>query len=274
MMREPRLGIITNNPNAVFQRSVILGIDEVAAENGCTTAVRTYERHSEQELSGLSDLDGLLVISNALPDAQLRSIYASGKPISLVSHQVAETSIPVVMSNNVQGIAELVRHLVRCQRRDLVFIRGLMDQNDGYERELSFRQELIRCKLYVPESHFLRGDFSPHLAAESVRQMIAQGAHFDAIVASDYVMAIAALDVLRSAGVSVPGDVSVVGFGDGPQAEQAGLTTVAANISELGRCAARQLIRQIKGLRISGVTMLNVKLIVRNTSGDETASVR
>lgn len=266
-MKEPRLGIITNNPDAVFQRSVIVGIEEVAAENGCLTVVQKYDRHSEQALPGLADVDGLLVISNALPDSLLQAIYASGKPISLVSHQVAETSIPVVMSNNVQGISELVRHLVRCQRRDVVFIRGLMDQSDGQERELSFRQELVRCKLNVPESHFLHGDFSPQRAVESVRQLIEQRSRFDAVVASDYMMAIAAIGVLRSAGLSVPEDVSVVGFGDGLEAELAGLTTVAANISELGRCAARQLIRQIRGLRISGVTMLNVKLIVRDTCG-------
>src|SRR5258708_10246599 len=271
-MKDSRLGIITNNPDAVFQRSVIMGIEEVAAECEYATVVQAYERHSEQALPGLADLDGLLVISNALPDDLLRHIYESRKPISLVSHQVADLSIPVVMSNNVQGIAELVRHLVRCQRRDLVFIRGLMDQNDGQERELSLRQEFVRCKLNVPESHFLRGDFTPEVAAESVKRVLEQGLNFDAIVASDYVMAIAAIEVLRSAGISVPGDVSVVGFGDGPEAELAWLTTVAANITELGRCAARQLIRQIKGLRISGVTMLSVKLIVRESCGCKVAT--
>jgi DNA-binding LacI/PurR family transcriptional regulator len=58
----------------------------------------------------------------------------------------------------------------------------------------------------------------------------------------------------------------VVGFGDAPEAEAAGLTVVAADVIEQGRRTARQLISQIEGQRISGVTVLQVRLIVRDTS--------
>jgi DNA-binding LacI/PurR family transcriptional regulator len=60
--------------------------------------------------------------------------------------------------------------------------------------------------------------------------------------------------------------VAVVGFGDGPEAAQAGLTTVAADITELGRRAARQLIGQIEGLRIRGLTLLSTELIEREST--------
>jgi len=174
----------------------------------------------------------------------------------------------VVVSNNQQGMTQLVHHLVkRCQRSNLVFIRGLTGQTDAQERELAFRQELIRYDLRVPPEHYLQGDFSPAIAAESLKGLLAQGARFDAIVACDYIMAIEAVNVLRQSGVKVPEDVSVVGFGDNKEAETAGLTTVAANIMELGGCAARQLISQIKGLRISGVTMLSVRMMMRQTCG-------
>jgi DNA-binding LacI/PurR family transcriptional regulator len=95
--------------------------------------------------------------------------------------------------------------------------------------------------------------------------LIRRGERFDGVVVSDYVMAIAAVKTLRAAGITVPGDVSVVGFGDAPEAEAAGLTTVAAAITELGACAARQLIAQINGLRISGMTTLSVRLAIRET---------
>jgi LacI family transcriptional regulator len=195
-----------------------------------------------------------------------------GKPISLVCHQVPGSSIPMVMSNNVQGIAALFKHLVvRCQRRKPVFIRGLMSQNDGREREIAFRQELIRHTIHMPETHFVRGDFDPNVAAESFRAFLRTSSPFDGILASDYIMAIAAIKVLREAGIRVPEDVSVVGFGDGLEAEAAGLTTVAASIVELGARATRQLISQIKGIRISGTTMLSVRMIVRQSCGYQVA---
>ncbi|MCC7449839.1 MAG: substrate-binding domain-containing protein [Anaerolineae bacterium] len=266
-----RLGVITNNQQEVFQRGVIAGIQQVASEHGYSVTIDSYAEdpaHPKPITLNPSDVDGVLAIANAAPDDLLRTLYRMGKPVSLVSHQSPDLPIPVVLSNNTQGIAELVRHLVtRCTRRDLVFIRGLMDQRDGRQREAAFQQELLRYNLRVPEHRFLRGDFSPAVAADSLRRLIAAGDRFDGIVVSDYVMAIAAVDVLRTAGINVPGDVSVVGFGDDTEAEMAGLTTVAANITELGGCAARQLISQIKGLRISGVTLINVRLIPRQTCG-------
>ncbi len=270
-MNTAKLGVITNNQHEVFQRAVIAGIQQVAAQNGYEIVVDSCAEDPEHARSitlDLADVAGVLVIANVAPNDFLRQAHRMGKPISLVCHHVPDTPIPSVVSNNDQGIAELVKHLVtRCQRRRLVFIRGLMDQNDGTQRAMAFRQELMRYSLYVPESRFLRGDFSPEIAAASVRELIKEGEPFDSVVASDYMMAIAAVDVLRAAGITVPQDISVVGFGDGPEAEAAGLTTVAASVTGLGSCAARQLISQVNGLRISGVTRLSVQLVVRETCG-------
>ena len=101
----------------------------------------------------------------------------------------------------------------------------------------------------------------------SVRRLLDGGRDFDAIVSADYVMGIAAVDTLRQYGMHVPDDVCVVGFGDAPEADAAGLTTVAADIVEQGRRAARQLISQHHGTRITGVTVLSVQLLVRQTCG-------
>ena len=78
-------------------------------------------------------------------------------------------------------------------------------------------------------------------------------------------MAIAAMQTLLDAGIKIPEEVCVVGFGDGPEAAAAGLTTVGVDIEKLGICAARQLIGQIHDLRIRGVTLLNTSIVPRKT---------
>jgi LacI family transcriptional regulator len=265
-MAKNLLGIVTNDPHDVFQSAVIAGIRKVANEHHYDLAIYTNPEASGEPIP--SRVDGLLVIANVLSNDMLRHLYEQRKPLSLVSHRVPDTPIPVVLSNNQQGISELVQHLVkRCNRTRMVFIRGLMDQADAQERELAFRQEMIRFNLRVPPHHFLRGDFSPDVAAASIKALLRRKPDFDSVVASDYPMAIAAVQALREAGLSVPQQVSVVGFGDNADAEAAGLTTLAATVNELGACAARQLISQIRGARISGVTMLAVRLVIRETCG-------
>ncbi|MBZ0307066.1 MAG: substrate-binding domain-containing protein, partial [Anaerolineae bacterium] len=183
-------------------------------------------------------------------------------------HRIPHLPIPVVISNNIQGISELVRHLViRCQRRKIVFIRGIQGQVDAYEREDAFRRDLLRHNLDIPDSYFLEGEFSPGTAALAIREFLKTGAAFDAVLSADYLMAIAAKETLEAQHIRIPEQVSVVGFGDAPEAEKYGLTTVAADVRELGRRAAYQLISQMNGLAIRGVTTLSVELVIRKSCG-------
>ncbi len=258
------IGIITNSPTDVFQRDVIAGASAVAAQNDCAIDVITA---GDPYFSELPPFGGLLVIANVLADDRLAQLHQSGLPISLVSHHVANLAIPAVAPNNEQGIAILVEHLVvACQRRRIVFIQGDMNQSDGIQRDSAFRQEIMRYNLDLPPAFFLRGDFVPGVGAASVAQLVAERRDFDAVLGSDYLMALGAVEALTAAGLRVPDEISVAGFGDAPEAEAAGLTTVAADVVDLGRRAARQLIGQMRGMKIRGQTLLSAELCERNTS--------
>lgn len=269
-MNYGKLGIITNNQYGVFQRNVVAGVREVAEQRGYDLLIDSFAEdaaHPRPITLDYTAVAGVCVLADAAPVDLLHAMFAAGTPLSLVSHQVPELPIPVVMTDNAEGIAELMRHLVKdCGRTNLVFISGLRGQWDADERESAFVRELMRYNLTVPPEHFIRGDFSPDIAADSLAHLLRVGARFDAVIAADYLMGIAAVDTLRAAGHTVPDDVSVVGFGDAPESEMMGLTTVAADVVERGRRAARQVFSQIDGLRIRGVTVLSVRLVVRDTS--------
>ena len=268
-LRQPTLGIITNNRHNVFQRNVIAGIEDVAGQKGYGVVVDSFAEDPARPGSVTLDyraMAGVLVIADAAPHDLLQQIDAAGVPLVLVSHQVPGLPIPSIVLDNAQGIAALIKHVVEhCGRRKLAFVQGLMSQRDAIERDAAFRWEQMRYNLAVPPARFLRGDFISEVAAASVRALLQADRDFDAIVAADYVMAITIVEMLREAGIRVPQDVCVVGFGDAPEAEAAGLTTVAADVGEQGRRAARQLLSVIDGHRTRGVTVLSVRLIVRDT---------
>ena len=265
----PLIGVITNTQHDVFQRRVIMGIEEIAHARGYAVLVDAYADNPpphQQITLDYHAVAGVLSIANATPTDLLRRMCQEGVPISLVSHYVPELPIPAVITDNAAGMEALVRHVVvECQRQRLVYIRGLAGQLDSAERETAFYHAMMRHNLAVPKAHLLRGDFNPKTAKAALQTLLAQGTDFDAVIAADYLMGIAAVETLRAAGLHVPEDVAVVGFGDGPEAEEAGLTTVAADVVEQGRRAARQLISQIEGLRITGTTVLSVHLVVRQT---------
>lgn len=264
------LGVITNNRHDVFQRNVIAGIEAVAAHHHYNVVVESIAEdpaHPRPLSFDMAHLDGVLVIANILSNEALHNLYAAGKPITLISHQVADMPIPAVITNNRQGMEILMHHLVvECGRRKIVFIRGDMRQTDAIERDQAFQREVMRYNLDIPDDFILEGDFIPAKGGQAVAQLLTQHRDFDAVLAADYLMALSAMDAIRDAGLQIPEAVMVAGFGDGVEAETPGLTTVAADVVEQGRRGARQLIGQIKGLQIRGVTVLNTNLIARQTT--------
>jgi LacI family transcriptional regulator len=265
----PRLGVITNDQHAVFQRSVIAGVNDVASQHDYDVIVDSIAEDpaNPRPVSlTMESLAGVLIVANALPDERLHKIYRNGLPMTLVSHFVPDVPVPAIVSDNTQGIAQLVSYLVdECHCRRIVFIQGNMEQRDGIKRDLAFRQELLRHDLEIRDDYFLRGDFDVRVAGSSLRDFLQKTVNFDAVLASDYLMAVETIKILRETQFLVPEDVCVVGFGDGPESAEAGLTTVAANIVDVGRRATRQLMGQIGGLRIQGLTILSTTLVERDS---------
>jgi DNA-binding LacI/PurR family transcriptional regulator len=259
------LGLITNDQSGPFQSGIISGVQ---ANLQRAEALHIFSLKHQALPADLKGFDGLIVLANALPDEQLRELWRGGVALSLISHHLPASNIPTLMFNHSQGIAILVRHLVvNCGRRRLAFVRGIPEQLDARQREAAFRREMMRHELPLDEAYFLRGDFDPTTASDSMAAFVESGQPLDGVLAADFAMAGAIKATLQAQGMAVPEAVSVVGFGDDASAEAAGISTVAANLQELGRRALRQLRSQIEGLPIRGVTTLNVQLIVRGSCG-------
>lgn len=266
-----RLLIVTNNRQRVFQRNIIRGAEEVGLEHGYLVEVLEVPRPADatdllERVPG--EKLGVMLIADVLPDEAVASLQGNGVPLTLVSHQVPDLEVPSIMHDNRQGLELLAREVFeRCGREKPLYIGGSPRQRDSAEREKAFRRQLMQRGIPLDDARFLHGEFEPRQAADALAGYLERGGEFDSIVAADYLMAIACLEVLTSRGVTVPAEVAVAGFGDGPEAESAGLTTVAADVVELGRRGARQLVGQRQGLQIRGLTLLSTMLIRRRTTG-------
>src|SRR5262249_33971449 len=132
--------------------------------------------------------------------------------------------------------------------------------------EEAFRTELLRYSLVTRDSYYLQGDFLPEVAARVVTEFVKSGVPFDALICADHIMGLSALNVLQIMGIAVPDQVAVAAFDDSPEAAAAGLPTVAAELAELGRCAARLIVAQANGIPIRGVTTLGLQLNIRRST--------
>jgi DNA-binding LacI/PurR family transcriptional regulator len=102
-----------------------------------------------------------------------------------------------------------------------------------------------------------------------VEQWLMEGMEIDALFAGDDEAATGALTALRRAGKRVPADVAVVGFDDVPVSRflRPPLTTVRAPIEQVGRAAARQLLRLIRREHVEATILLPTELVIRESCG-------
>lgn len=213
--------------------------------------------------------DGLIMLAHMGARTQrAQRLLESGAPFVVWGPAMPGQPYCSVGSDDYQGGYSAVEHLIRLGRRRIAML-GVHD--DCLELKLRFegyRDALQAAGLEV-ESRFLAHSHSSSQGGyEAMRRLLVRAPDLDAVFVGSDVMAIGALEGLRSAGRTVPEDVAVVGYDDIALAAYCSppLTTVRQNLPVAGRLLVERLLDAIEGRPVAPV-MLPTELIVRRSCG-------
>jgi DNA-binding LacI/PurR family transcriptional regulator len=181
--------------------------------------------------------------------------------------------VPSVWVQNAVGVRLLMQHLTQdCGRRRIAFIRGSSPHPEADARFRAWEDFCIERTLEHGPNLVEQGEFTAPSGEAATLRLLEKNAQprFDAIVASNDLMAIGALRALKSRGLSVPEEISVAGFDD-LEAGRADppLTTVRQPVYEMGCRAAEVLLAQAVGAQPSSEHMFSPQLVVRASSRPE-----
>jgi LacI family transcriptional regulator len=139
---------------------------------------------------------------------------------------------------------DMTVHLARLGHRDIGFVIGNARYAASRSRREGFETAMARQGLQVRPEWVLEGDFTFQSGLECGARMLAQSPRPTAVFASNDDMAFGILQAATRRGLSVPADLSVVGFDDAPGAQFSSpqLTTVRQPVAEMAEIAARMLI--------------------------------
>lgn len=182
-----------------------------------------------------AQVDGILLCSPRMASRSL-STLAQEVPIVVVNRSV--DGIPAVLMDLASGARSAIDHLADLGHKHVAYVGG--PAVSWTNRELR-RAAVAAAKARGIRLHLL-GPFPPNhaggvAAASAVRETPATG-----VLAFNDIVAIGLLESLREAGVSVPGQISLIGVDDIPQAEIVRLTTIATPTDAAGRAAVDMLL--------------------------------
>ncbi len=192
-------------------------------------------------------VDGIIMASAALSSELAHRCQAAGVPVVLFNRHQDDEAVTAVVSNNIRGGRELARFLVAGGHERIAHIAGWEGASTQRDRETGFREGLAEAgrDLFSREL----GNFVPETAREAARRMFGRAKRPDAVFVANDHMAFFVMDVLRfELGLSVPDDVSVVGFDDVPPAAWPAydLTTVRQRANRMVEETVKALLERIE----------------------------
>jgi len=175
--------------------------------------------------------------------------------------------VPAVLMDSADGIRQAIEHLAALGHRRCAFLSGPKNSWSNKERRRGIR---TATRLYGVEVVEL-GPFAPHFEAGLQAADIALASNVTAIVAFNDLMALCVLNRLNDRKVSVPEQMSVVGFDDISMAAMCTpqLTTIAMPTQQAGRVAVDLLLDQLAGGDGEGGAaqrQVGTQLIVRSST--------
>jgi LacI family transcriptional regulator len=203
-------------------------------------------------------------------DAEVRRLVRSELPTVGVDVELEGPATSYVISDNVDGASRAVRHFHSIGHRRVATITGMLDTRTGGDRLRGYRQALQACGLAYRDEYVAYGDFYVESGRRAMADLLALDEPPTAVFAASDMMALGAIRAAGDAGLSVPADVSVIGFDDIQLADHMNppLTTVRQDKAGLGAAAGSALTRLIDGELdvVTQSTVLPVELVRRGST--------
>ncbi|MFH9887496.1 LacI family DNA-binding transcriptional regulator [Streptomyces luteogriseus] len=272
--RTRMLGVISFDAARYGPASILTAINTAAQEAGylvSSIALDTADRATVVEaVNRLSaeGADGVIAIAPQLwVGRALAETTDLGTPL-VVLESPLDDGTPLVTGDSRTGARKATEHLLALGHTTVWHIAGPAGWTSADLRLTSWRATLRAAGAAVPDP--LVGDWSADCGYDLGRGL-ARRPEVTAVFASNDQMALGLLHALHESGRSVPGDVSVVGYDDIPEAAHflPPLTTVRTDFAEIGTRSLRLLLDRIDGpgRHPRADTLVPVDLVTRASSG-------
>jgi DNA-binding LacI/PurR family transcriptional regulator len=274
------IGVILPALNEPYGSNILWGIEQEAGARGYELLVASSQNLIDQEMRQVTrmferQVEALFIFSLTRNQHRSPIVDAAQRyrtPIVFLDHYPADAGqyphTAWVVVDSQRGGSLAAEHLAELGHRDIVYLSGPPTVSAAADHFVGFRKGLEKSGLPFRDSHAFLAGLDIESGKQAMTRVLAEEVGFSAVVTASDAVAIGAFEILKRQGYDVPGDVSLLGFGDGLLAANLAvpLTTIRHPQVDLGKAAFHLW----HGLRDKGEAMkgkiLPVELIVRSST--------
>jgi LacI family transcriptional regulator len=275
------LGLTMPLIRADYFAAILAGALEAAYEQEMRLVLCTTLHEHDREVSLLETLmdgatDGAIILLPEESSEELAALRSGDYPFVVADPRVPlSEGIPAVSATHRAGAKAATDHLLSLGHRRIAHISGPRGWAATEERIEGYHAALAAAVGHSSSELLAEGDFESPSGYEAAGRLLDLPEPPTAIFASNDNLAVGTLRAARERGLSVPDDLSVVGFDDTELAQivTPALTTVRQPLAELGRTAVSLLMRMIERKNVEALRVeLATRLVVRSSTGPPTRS--
>ncbi|MDN4493780.1 LacI family DNA-binding transcriptional regulator [Ureibacillus aquaedulcis] len=264
------IGLIIPDIKNPFFPELARAVEDTAFEYGYTVILCNSDENANKEKHYLEKLTKKYVAGIILTSIIEQENHWQKVKLPIVAlDRPINSNVPTVTTNNEKGAKIATDYLIACGATNLLCISGPDTFTSSQTRVDGFNLAATHKNIntYIIESPY---DFE--IAEKILYDYLKNNPAIDGIFACSDASAIGALKAAHRLGICIPEDLQIVGF-DGIQVGNVvtpSLTTVAQNIYQLGQTAAKLLIKQIEGHKLTQESVcIDPELIIRETTRKE-----
>jgi len=274
--RSGSIGLTLPLVNDAYFGPMLFGASEALYEADMRIVICPTLHEHDREVSLVERLmrggstDGAILVLPEEREDELLALRRQGYPFVVVDpRDPPPEGIPCVSAMHAAGAKQATEHLLELGHRRIGAIAGSPGWYATEERLHGFRAALAGAGILPEPELIVYSDWRTPRGIEAAEQLLALDEPPTAIFAFNDNVAIGVLHAARRHGLSVPEDISVVGFDDTAQAEIVipTLTSVRQPLAEMGRMGVSLLLRLLDGQRIEALRLeLSTGLVVREST--------
>lgn len=252
--RSDTIGVVVTNIADPFVAGVVSGIEEKADEQGMAVFLANSNAEPDREVRvarkfGERRVDGIIVTASRVGAQYVPLLTHMRVPIVLLNNQHPSLFAHSVMIANVQASQDAMRYLIQLGHRRIAYLGDRYGHQSDTERFTGYRQALKDSGIPFEPLLVVHGDGKPDGAAAAIEQLLLLPQPPTAVFCYNDLSALGAMRQIRTHGLRIPADLSIVGFDDLFISEYLDppLTTVRQPMRHMGRMAMETLLQIFAG---------------------------
>jgi len=251
MGRTRTIGVVVTTIADPFIGEIVQAVESTANDHGYTVILVSSNAESDREIKAVEMLrskrvDGVIVTSSRVGALYQDYLERLGVPVVLINSHSQQGGVYTFAVNvdNRHGGCLATEHLIQLGHRRIAYLTGPADHSDDLDRLAGYRQALAEAGVAFDPALVVQGTGRADGGKRALPVLRALQAPPTAVFCYNDVTAIGLMHAARQAGLSIPGDLAVVGFDDIPFASyiHPPLTTIAQPKLEMGKSAVAMML--------------------------------